>query len=144
MSSQLHSEFILVQAVAHLLLPWFRVTSLSQSSFLELGYKWNSFCNRMFLPKRGWNSVHIHILLDELWKYSYTISEPLGGVQLCLFWNFEYTKAVIYKIWFSHLRHNAGLKMKPGKPGLWWAYIVLGCPLPKILIYSGSKDKWYC
>ena len=39
MSSQLrmHSGFILVQAVAHLLLPWFRVTSLSQSSFLELG-----------------------------------------------------------------------------------------------------------
>ena len=39
MSSQLrmHSGFILVQAVAHLLLPRFRVTSLSQSSFLELG-----------------------------------------------------------------------------------------------------------
>ena len=72
MSSQLHSGFILVQAVAHLLLPRFRVNPLSQSSFLvelgnplsqssflakhELGYKWNSFCS-IFLP---WNSGQIY------------------------------------------------------------------------------------
>ena len=33
-SSQLHSGFIWVQAVAHLLLPLFGATSLFQSSFL--------------------------------------------------------------------------------------------------------------
>ena len=75
MSSQLHSGFIWVQAVTHLLWSWFRVqavthllwswfrvTSLDQSSFLakhELGYNWNSFCTFIFLPRRGWNFMFL-------------------------------------------------------------------------------------
>ena len=71
-----------------LLLPWFRVTSLSQSSFLELGYKWNSFLNCIFLPKREWNSGHIHILLDEL-KYSYTIANLWVVFMIILLCNYS-------------------------------------------------------
>ena len=50
---QLHSGFIMVQTVAHLLLPWLRVIPLSQSSIVakyELG---NSFCNCVFCHKGG-------------------------------------------------------------------------------------------
>ena len=47
---------------AHLLLPWFAVTALSQSSILAKHELENSF----LFSKRGWNSTHIHILLDEL------------------------------------------------------------------------------
>ena len=53
MSSQLHSGFIWIQAVAHdLVLPWFRVTSLVFLAKHELE---NSFCDCIFLPKRGRN-----------------------------------------------------------------------------------------
>ena len=67
------SEFILFQAVPHML-PWFRITSYFQASFLakhELGCKWNSFCNCIFVPKRGWNLIHSCII--RWTKYSCTI-----------------------------------------------------------------------
>ena len=75
MSSQLHPEFILVQAVAHLLLPWFRDTSLSQSNLLakhELGYT---------------NEIHFVIAyFCQKWggtlKHLCTYSEPLGCVHV--------------------------------------------------------------
>ena len=75
MSSQLHSGFVWVQAVAHLLLPWFRVTSFVQSRFVakdELGYKLNSFYDGIFLPKRGWNS--------DIFMYYYMNSEKLHAL----------------------------------------------------------------
>ena len=53
MSSQLHSGFIWALAVAHLLLPWFRVTSLSQSSILAKRELGNSFCSCIFCQKGG-------------------------------------------------------------------------------------------
>ena len=98
MSSQLHSGFIWVQTVAHLLLPRCRVTSLSQSSFLELGYH---FVIAYFCQKGGGT---LAILLDELLKIFIHYSEPLGGVCVllcnysCLFGTFEYTKVVIYTV----------------------------------------------
>ena len=94
MSSQLHSVFIWVQAVAHLLLSWFRVTSLVQSKFLakyELGCKWKSFCNCIFLPKRG-GSWYTHVILNELRNYSCTLDELLGGVYATIHAN-------LWKMW---------------------------------------------
>ena len=92
MSSQLQSGFIQVQAVAHLFLPWFKVISLVQWRFIannELGWKWNSFCDCMFVPKGG-------VLLDGLWKI-FMHYWLIFRQYLCAFMpygNFEYTKAV--------------------------------------------------
>ena len=44
------------------ILPWFRVTSLVQSSFLAK-HELATFFNCIFLPKRKWNS---DLLLDQL------------------------------------------------------------------------------
>ena len=87
----------------HLLLPWFRVTPLFQSSFVtkhELGCKWNSF---YFLQEARcsaqmifiYSAKGIPVLSDELWKYSCTIGEYLSTF-VQLFMHFEYTKAVTY------------------------------------------------
>ena len=64
----------------------------------ELGCKWNSLCDCMFVPKEGgtvptigWTLKNIHALLANLWAvfmfYASTYS--------ChIIWNFEYTKTV--------------------------------------------------
>ena len=73
--------------MVHLFLPGFRVTSLVQSSFLakyELDCKCKSFCNCIFLPKRGWKLIYTHVILDELRKYLCILDELLGGVYVIL------------------------------------------------------------
>ena len=48
------SSQLQVQVVVHLLLPWFSVTPLAKWRFAannELGCKWNSFCDCIFVPK---------------------------------------------------------------------------------------------
>ena len=98
MSSQLHSGFIWVQAVAHLLLSWLRVIPLSQSSILAKHELGNSFCNCIFCQKGvelcpysyvyNWmNTENIHTLWWTSWWCLCNYS--------CLI---EYTKAVIYTV----------------------------------------------
>ena len=73
--------FIWVQAVAHLLLPWFIVTPHFQSSSLAKHEHNIHFVNAYFCQK-GVDLWYIHVLLDELGKYSCTIDklQLLGGV----------------------------------------------------------------
>ena len=72
-SSQLHSGFIWVHAVArhfamvngYTLCP----VKVSSKNINLVRCKLNeihSFCNCIFVPKRRWNSGYIHVLLDEL------------------------------------------------------------------------------
>ena len=63
-------------AVAHLLLLGFRVTPFVQWRFLannKLGYKWNSFCDCVFVPKGGGTlTIFIYYWIHSE-KYSCTI-----------------------------------------------------------------------
>ena len=59
--------------------------------------KWNSFCDRIFVPKRSVTlTIFMYYWIDSE-NYSCTIDYPLGCICVLLFmpyWNFEYTKAV--------------------------------------------------
>ena len=68
--------------MAHLLLPWVRLCTFIILSRIpakhEFSCKTNSFCNCMFVPKRGWNSSYMYIIIDYhrlLEKYSYTMGQ---------------------------------------------------------------------
>ena len=66
----------------------------------ELGCKWNSFCDCMFMPKWvklllysfvfGWTLKPIHSLLANFGWYLVQVFIP--------YWSFEYTKAVTYTV----------------------------------------------
>ena len=84
MPSQL---FIWVQAVVHLLLPWFRVTPLVQSSFLT---KYELCCCIFKLHISGWSSdIFIFYWMNsEILNFMHYIGESLGGLYVILWCNY--------------------------------------------------------
>ena len=62
------------QLVTHLLLPWFKITTLFQSRIQQ---NMNLVANENVIARlcqKGWNFIYSHALVGELWKYSYTMS----------------------------------------------------------------------
>ena len=91
MSFLLHSGFILVQPVAHLLLPLFWVTPLFQLNVLpkhELGCKWNLFVVAYFCQKGGGTLIYSCIIgwtVKMFMHYRWTSGRCLWNYS-CLSW----------------------------------------------------------
>ena len=82
MSSQLLSGFTHVQAVAHLLLPWFRVTPLvlsrfQQKSGLQMKFNFVIAC----LYQKGVELWLYSCINDELWQILWIFNEVQGLVE---------------------------------------------------------------
>ena len=98
MPSQLHSGLILFQAVAHLFLPWLRVTPLVQSIFLKI---------KFILAKERVNSDIIYywmtlkIFIHYRWISGWSLYNTL--VQLFMpYWSTQGLQPILWKcgIWY--------------------------------------------